>query len=178
MNGNIEYERKISEYDWDNLSALWESIESGTAEGWGAGRAFEYLVLRAFQLDGLDIRWPYHVGKLEQIDGVVYLDSLAFLIECKDQSESVNIEPVAKLRNQLYRRPPSAMGIVFSRSGFTDSAIILEQRTSPQRILLWEGQEVAYALNKRCMRKCLIAKYRHCIENALPNYYLKAEDLP
>ncbi|MDM8551931.1 restriction endonuclease [Desulfobacterales bacterium HSG2] len=86
------------------------------------------------------------MGKLEQIDGVVYTEGLAFLVECKDQAENVNIEPVAKLRNQLSRRPPATMGMVFSRSGFTESAVMLEQKTSPQRILLWEGYEIAYAL--------------------------------
>ncbi len=65
------------------------------------------------------------------------------------------------------------MGIVFSRSGFTDSAVILEQRTSPQRIVLWEGEEVAYALQNRHMREGLIEKYRHCIENGLPDYNIE-----
>lgn len=175
MDSNIEYEKKISEYDWDGLLSLWERIEAGTTdkEGWMPGRAFEYLVLRAFQLDGAKIRWPYNVGKLEQIDGVVYLEGLAFLIECKDQAESVNIEPMAKLRNQLSRRPTATMGMVFSRSGFTESALMLEQKTSPQKILLWTGEEITYALRKRYMKRGLIEKYRHCIEDGIPDYYLK-----
>lgn len=174
MNRNIEYEKKISEYGWDELSFLWKLIEKGKSDNeWESGRAFEYLILRAFQLDGLKVRWPYNVGGLEQIDGVVYSDGIAFLIECKDHAEPVNIEPIAKLNHQLARRPPTAMGIVFSRSGFTDPAVTL----TPPRILLWEGDEVNYAIRKRYMRGGLMEKYCNCIENGLPEYHIRTEAL-
>jgi hypothetical protein len=55
-------------------------------------------------------------GEVEQIDGVVYSDELACLVECKDEAGKVNFEPIAKLRNQLLRRPGAAIGMVFSRS--------------------------------------------------------------
>jgi hypothetical protein len=80
-----------------------------TSTFWDEGKALEYLVLRAFQLDGAEVAWPYTVKVkdriVEQIDGVMYVDSLACLIECKDTSQEVNIEAIAKLRNQLLRRP-------------------------------------------------------------------------
>jgi hypothetical protein len=41
------------------------SIEAGNTSGWAPGKAFEYLVLRAFQLEGAEVRWPYSV----RIDG-------------------------------------------------------------------------------------------------------------
>jgi hypothetical protein len=174
MNRNTEYEKKISEYGWDALLSLWKQIEDRKSDSeWGAGRAYEYLILRAFQLDGLKVRWPYNVGGLEQIDGVVYSDGIAFLIECKDHVEPVNIEPIAKLNHQLSRRPPNAMGIVFSYSGFTDSAV----RLTPPRILLWQGDEVSYAIRKRYMRGGLMEKYCHCIENGLPEYHIQTEAL-
>src|SRR4051812_40708911 len=109
----------------------------------------EYLVLRAFQLDGAVVRWPYVVHEdgeeIEQIDGVVYFDSVAGMIECKDTDKPTNIEPVAKLRNQLLRRPSGTIGVVFSRSGFTEAASLLARFIAPQTILLWSGDEVAYA---------------------------------
>ncbi len=121
MPDELEYEQKIAQYNAEALLALWQAIETGDTPEWGSGKAFEYLVLRAFQLEGAEIHWPYRVtiagDEVEQIDGVVYTDGLACLIECKDQREPVNIAPVAKLRNQLLRRPGSTIGAVFSRSG-------------------------------------------------------------
>jgi hypothetical protein len=48
-----EYQAAIQKLDWDGLQNLWERIETrSTAPDWAAGKAFEYLVLRAFELDG------------------------------------------------------------------------------------------------------------------------------
>lgn len=139
-----EYEAKIANYNWDDLIKLWSEIESGDTPGWGAGKALEYLVLRAFELDGAEVTWPYSVrvdgDELEQIDGVVYSKGLACIIECKDLRKKVNIVPIAKLRNQLLRRPATISGIVFSRKGFTRNAVKLATLISPQTILLWEGE--------------------------------------
>ena len=64
---------------------------------------------------------------VEQIDGAVHTNGLSCLIECKDQAGNVNIDPIAKLRNQLLRRPPAVCGILFSTSGFTEATEILTQ---------------------------------------------------
>ncbi len=180
MVSKTDYEKKISQYDWDDLLNLWSAVNAGDTPGWTPGKAFEYLVLRAFQLEGAEVRWPYSVridgGEIEQIDGVIYSDGLSCLVECKDQTGKVKIAPIAKLRNQLLRRPGAAIGIVFSRSEFTDSALTLAQFIAPQTILLWSGDEVDYALQNRYMRKGLVAKYRYCIEFGLPDYDIKTED--
>jgi hypothetical protein len=182
MTSSTEYEKRISQYGWDELIDLWEAITTGDTSEWAPGKAFEYLVLRAFQLDQAEVRWPYGVrmgeDEIEQIDGVVYWNGLACLVECKDQAERVNIEPIAKLRNQLLRRPGTAIGIVFSRGGFTDPAATLARFTAPQTILLWDGEEILYALEKRYMCRGLVAKYRICIEYGLPDYNITIEELP
>jgi hypothetical protein len=88
MTSGTEYESKILRYDWNDLFGLWKSIESGNTPEWEPGKALEYLVLRAFQIEGAEIRWPYKVrmdgAEIEQIDGVIYSDGLACLVECKD----------------------------------------------------------------------------------------------
>jgi hypothetical protein len=175
MLDEINYKHQISQYQWDDLLKLWEAIKKGnTPEEWAPGKAFEYLIVRAFQLEGAEVIYPFSVkmgGKeIEQIDGVVYTGGLACLIECKDQKAPVNIGPIAKLRNQLLRRPATAIGIIFSRSGFTEHAMTLARFIAPQTILLWEGDEIEYALEHRCLRKGLIAKYRYCIEQSIPFY--------
>jgi hypothetical protein len=137
-----EYEAKIQRYHWPGLRILWERIHSrDTAPEWAAGKAFEYLVLRAFQLDGGEVQWPYNVPigdeVVEQIDGAIHVSGLSFLVESKDlETDNVAIGPIAKLRNQLLRRPPGTFGVIFSRTGFTDPARVLVQFTSPQNILL------------------------------------------
>ena len=183
MASENEYRRRIGQHDEAGLLGVWESIKDGDTPGWEQGKAFEYLVLRAFQLEGADIRWPYSVWmsgeQIEQIDGIVYSDGLACLIECKDQEDKVNVEPIAKLRNQLLRRPPATIGVVFSsRSEFTDPAVTLVQFTAPQTILLWRPKEVEHALRGHRMRSGLVAKYRSCVERGLPDYDITAEDLP
>jgi hypothetical protein len=54
-----EYENKIKSLDWNGLRSLWDSIEirNTAAIGWDAGKAFEYLVLRAFELDGAKVKF-------------------------------------------------------------------------------------------------------------------------
>ncbi len=167
------YQQKISRFTRRELLRLWKSIEASDTPEWEAGRAFEYLVLRAFELEGAEVRWPYRVElggeEIEQIDGVVYSDGLACLIECKDSIEKTKIEPIAKLRNQLLRRPVATIGIVFSRSGFTEPAETLTRFVAPQTILLWHGAEMEFALQRKYMRQGLREKYRHCVENG--NFY-------
>jgi len=181
MTAEEVYRQRITRYRWDDLLSLWQSIEAANTPGWSPGKALEYLVLRAFELEDAEVCWPFSVhvrgDEIEQIDGVVYMDGLACLIECKDRAERVNVEPIAKLRNQLLQRPGPVLGIVFSRSGFTDPAVTLAQFVAPQTILLWDGDELAYALDKRAMRRGLLAKYRHCIEYGFPDYNIKIEDL-
>lgn len=177
-----ELETRISTYNWRSLLRLWQEIESRTTESWQSGKALEYLVLRAFELEGAEVKWPYEVSLegeiIEQIDGVVYFDHFACLVECKDQTDPVNIEPIAKLRNQLLRRPGQAVGIVFSRGGFTGPAVKLAHQLAPQTVLLWDGLEIEYAIKKHHFRRGLIAKYRFCVENGFPTYNLKAEEQP
>lgn len=173
---DIDYEQTITEYGWDDLLALWQAIERGDTPGWATGKALEYLVLRAFQIEGGEVRYPYRVNisdeEVEQIDGVVYTDGLLCLVECKDQAHHINIEPIAKMRNQLQRRPGAAIGVVFSRSDFTKPAFTLAQFLHPQTILLWNGEEIAYALQRQVMRQALMTKYRFCIEEGLGYYNL------
>ena len=169
-----EHATRIQARDWAGLRDLWQQIEARDTPDFDAGKAFEYLVIRAFQLDGAEVRWPYrfviHDVELEQIDGVVYAEGLAFLVESKDENQAIATNPIAKLRSQVDRRHPGTIGMLFSRRGFTGPALILVQQTSPQSILLWSGFEVAHALQREHITDALVAKYRHCIEHGIPDY--------
>src|SRR5205085_2729308 len=97
---------------------------------------------------------------VEQIDGAIYHGGLAWLVECKDQAENITIEPLAKLRSQLSRRPPGTLGMVFTRSGYTEPAKILARYMTPLSILLWEFPEIELAFAAQIMCVGLTAKYR------------------
>ncbi|MCS6625646.1 restriction endonuclease [Roseibacterium beibuensis] len=174
-------EAKIRRLDWAGLRRLWTSIAAGRTKGWASGKAFEYLVLRAFELSGATVRWPYAVNLdgavVEQIDGAIHISGLSCLVESKDTIDPVNIEPIAKLRNQLLRRHSSAMGLLFSKSGFTSPAITLAHFLAPQSILLWSGEEVSALLDVEDFSSALLSKYRAHVEDGVPDYDVRAAAL-
>jgi hypothetical protein len=162
------------------LQQLWSGIQSGNTPGWPKGKAFEYLVIRAFDVERVPVRYPYEVpgnnGTLEQIDGAVHLDFISFLIESKDFSKKkTNIEPVAKLDLRLQRRPSGTLGVLFSRNGLTDLALEIG---IPRNLLLWQGNEIDVAIRNPRMRDGLVIKYRHSIEDGVRDYNLLREGWP
>lgn len=184
MTTEAQYKTMIQSLQWKDLRDLWEGIRNRNTPGWDAGKAFEYLIVRAFHLDGAEVKYSYRVKlfgeEVEQVDGVVYCSGLSCLLESKDFADKVNVDiaPIAKLRNQLLRRPASTIGLVFSRTGFTDPARHLSYFSLPQTILLWSGEEIQYALEQESICELLLLKYRVCIEDGLPDYDVRERDIP
>jgi len=147
-------------------------LQAGRAPGWPPGKAFEYLILRAFELDGATVRYPFevtaHDSVIEQIDGAVYAGYLSCLVETKDSTAQVDVAVLAKLRTQLARRPAGTIGSVFSRMGFTRPAFALAGYFAPQTVLLWSGKEVEECLRQESIAAALLAKYRECVEEGAP----------
>lgn len=153
----VDYIARIRRYNTAQLVTMLQDIRAGRSPaGWSRGRAFEHLVLRGFELDGADVEWPYTVHfaghALEQIDGAVHLQNTTFLIESKDYKNPLNVEPVAKLRTQLSRRPFGTMGIVFGRSNFSVPLKDLTRMMNPLQILLWDVDELEDALQIQATR--------------------------
>ncbi len=146
--------------------------------GWPPGKAFEHIVLRGFDLEqGGIVSWPYSVplngSIIEQIDGAVHLDTLSCLVETKDYADPLNIEPIAKLRNQLMRRPASTIGLVFTMSDFSDPAKSLTRIMNPLSVLLWDYQELKHAITNKVMCKGLKTKYMYAVEWGMPDYDIR-----
>ena len=173
-----EYQDLIQSHDHDDLLDL---HTNRNRVPWNAGKALEYLIIRAFELEGCTVRYPYSVmldeTEVEQVDGVVYFEHYSIMIETKDWSTSVNIEPIAKIRNQLLRRLVNTIGLIFSQQGFTEPAATLARFTAPQTILLWDGKELTWALNEHKMRESFQKKYRSSIEDGNPLYNILEEIL-
>lgn len=168
--------RKINKQK--DLLNFWDKIKSKNLNEWASGKAFEYLILRAFELEGAIVRYPYSVllfGQIvEQIDGCIHLSNkhLHVLAEFKDQKDKVNIEPIAKLRNQLLRRPSTSIGCVFTTSGFTEPALVLSQFSFPQTILLWENDNIEYCLKNKRFIKGLEEKFKIAVQESFTNFDL------
>lgn len=148
--------KKIVALSHADLAKMYDQIETGTPiPGWARGKALEYVLLRAFQLEGAKVTWPYDVRmkngpkiSIEQLDGAIHWNGQSCLVEAKDNADKIDFVPIAKLRSILARRPSSCFGMVFSRAGYTQSAQILSDHLSPQTILLWEGNEIKHCFAK------------------------------
>jgi hypothetical protein len=179
-----EYELQARALGWPDLRALWNQIKVRDTPGWAPGKAFEYLVLRAFDLDGADVQWPYPVSLygqqevIEEIDGSVRVGGLYSLIESKDEDGDIAIAPIAKLRNQLLRRPAGTIGMVFSSHGFTEAAKQLAQFAVPQAILLWTRTQVEFALNNQRICDLCERKYRACVDYGMVDFDISLGVIP
>ena len=179
MGAEQKYIDEIQKYDNASLLELWRSHHNGSPlkSIWEPGKLMEYTVLRAFQLEGAVVRWPYRVKLddevVEQIDGAISLGSHHIIIECKDWDKGISIEPFAKMRNQLMQRPAGVIGCIFSRSGYTDPAIGLSRFCSPQTILLWQNDELECCIEHKMMTYGLEVKLRKAAEEFLFFYNVK-----
>jgi hypothetical protein len=171
-----EYETAIRKLQWPGLQKLWADITANqVTPWWPPGKAFEYLVIRMFQLDKARVTWPYSVHlfgvqESEQIDGSVRIAGMHCLVESKSETDPIAIDPIAKLRNQLLRRPAGTVGFVFTTTTFTPPAVQMTHFALPQAILLWTGKEVAYALEQRRICKFAEEKYRVCVEHGVVDF--------
>ncbi|MEM7534821.1 MAG: hypothetical protein AAF639_21775 [Chloroflexota bacterium] len=159
-----QYRERAERMSWADLAHLWQQIKTGQTVDWDSGKALEHFVIRAFQLSDLRVEYPYDVPptgqRIEQIDGAVYDQSYIFLIECKDM-QTVDIEVVAKMRNQLMRRPATTFGCIFVAGRFTQPALMLAGFAIPHRILLWSEKDIETALENQNFKSMLREKYEY-----------------
>lgn len=91
----------------------------------------------------------------------------------KDKASN-DVSVIAKMRPQLDRRPPTTLGCIFVSGAFTWPAVHLTDLTSPQRILLWQQDDIEEALLDRKFGKVVLNKYRNLcrfgMTDCLPNY--------
>jgi hypothetical protein len=71
MANNFDNQNQIRAYKTPKkLTKLWSEILDRETPHWESGKALEYFVLRAFELEGATVRYPYEVnwkGIREQI---------------------------------------------------------------------------------------------------------------
>ncbi len=178
-----EYQRRVLALGHEELVALWSGLRVGVMPvEWPPGVLLEYLILRAFQLEGAEVTWPYRVYRkgvlLEQIDGVVYFDGVSCLVECKDVTRPVETIAIVKLKSQILRRPRTTLGALFCTGEVSEAAFTLVEMLPPPDVLLWEGAEIDLALRGQRLLEGMRMKLRHAVETGFVDLKLvKGSDL-
>lgn len=173
-----EKQQVIQNMGWDELVSAWNTRKDiDILFAWGQGKFFEYAIIRAFEIEGAQVRYPYNVSFPpfyiekerieEQIDGAIYVDGLSVIAESKDYSEvNIDIEPLAKLQVRLRRRPSQVIGCLFSATDFTWPAQALIETLMPHTILLWNKNDIEFCFKHHCFVKGLQVKFKSVIEEA------------
>jgi hypothetical protein len=113
---------------------------------------------------------------MEEIDGVAYNEHYSVLIESKDYSDknkkkkNISIEPIAKLRNQLLRRPYTSIGCVFSAGGYSEPVDTLISYLGNETILLWHGEEIELCITKKKVKEFFVKKLQYRIEYGISDF--------
>lgn len=165
--------KRIQGYDWKKLERLWGKIKSGKTPRWSAGKALEYMFVRAFDLEGAEVVYPFGNAVLkakEQLDGFIFTRELGagFLIECKDWKYSVAFDELAKLHGRLTYRAASTYGIFVSMNGYTPSAVEMQYLVYPHRILLWDANDIDECFKNHKFMAALKYKYQYNLATADP----------
>lgn len=169
------------------LTKMWNTRRDEDDEDvWPKGKLMEYMIIRAFELEShpdkpVFVSYPYGVREedignmeLEQIDGAVHVLGLHAIIECKDfKDNSIEIEPLVKLRFRLQARHSTAFGIFFSCTNMTKPAEYWINFMAPQLIIFWDREDIEYCLKNKCFVDCLETKYRVAIDKRDFNYHYK-----
>lgn len=162
---------RIRTYNWPKLLKLWRNIKAGNSTGWNSGKALEYMLVRAFDLNAAEVVYPYRNSVLdadEQMDGYVFIKDVGagFLLECKDWSKSVSFDEVAKLHGRLTYRPAFTYGMFVSKEGYTPSAMNLMYSLHPHNILLWSFGDIDECFKHHKFVKALKYKLQYAMITA------------
>ena len=136
-------------------------------------------MIRLFELSGLNICYPIS-QKTEQIDGVVYLNQIPFLVESKFyKKDKIDIEPIAKLMIRMQARPSYTMGLIIAKSGVTTAALEYMKFLQPKNVIVFQGDEIDTSINSATLKNKLFhalleKKVNALIERGVFDYHLNA----
>ncbi len=128
--------------------------------------ASDILVREAFELVGDEGE-----GIIEQIDGVVEIDGIIYLVEMKWWKDPLGLAEVSPHLVKIFNRG-SAGGILISNSGFTEPAVTSCKQALTQKIVvLCELEEIVMLLEKQNSLKDLFkSKIRTAVVDKNPLY--------
>ena len=138
-----------------------------------AGDVFERWVLEAFRLSGMQGHNAFRVplrtsaNTQEQIDGLIFDDWQAFLVEAKFWTQKVDFGPIVLLHDIVERRVAGTLGLFFSAFGYTGPAADCAAFLRPIRVLLFDATDLNWALQqesfKGSMKEMVQRKWLHTV---------------
>lgn len=121
-------------------------------DAWARGKKLESVLNRLFKASDILAREAFTLtgdqsqGVVEQIDGVVEIDSHLYLVEVKWWSERLGPKEMAELQVRVFHRD-QVRGIFISASGYTEAAIQSCRDSLPRAVfVLCELEEIVHAL--------------------------------
>lgn len=129
---------------WDeSVRRAFEKLE-GQANAHARGPQFEVLVQRLFEREHFTVKRNPGIARPRQTDLLATYGDETYLIETKWQQAQIDINDIDSLRSRLQRTSGHVIGVLFSMSGFTTTAI--EQITTyrDRTILLFGEQEIRH----------------------------------
>lgn len=191
----------FSPSDWQaagakELRKIWEdlrtdTIDEGTERRFRgrnlaseeAGDVFERWVLEAFRVSGMTGHYAFPVAlrqsesMREQIDGLVIDGWQGFLVESKFWTKKADFGPIALFHAHVETRPAGTMGLFFSAFGFTVPALESAESLRPFRILLFDRDDLLWALApgpfKGRMAEMVRRKWVLAIKEGLPHLQVR-----
>ena len=118
------------------------------------GRHFEGLIGRLFERAHLRVIVGSQAASPRDAD-LFASGRDEYLVEVKWQKTPANIDVIEGLWGRLARTPPHVVGVVFSMSGFSRTAIKLVEENRDRPILLVRGDEVARLCDGLALRPLL-----------------------
>jgi hypothetical protein len=185
--------------DLGDLRSIWESLRPDldaadterTFRGrpltpQQAGDVFERWVMEAFRLSGARGGYAYRVplrgsgSTREQIDGLLFDGWQGFLVESKFWTDKASFGPIALLHLLVEQRPVGVLGLFFSAFGYTVPAVESAELLHPIRVLLFDRQDLTWALGSTPfagrMAEMVRRKWMHAVKYGRP--YGPASDPP
>jgi restriction system protein len=115
---------------------------------------YSMLVKEAFTVKGLG-----YDGVVEQIDGLIELDSHLYFVEMKWWNKPIGVAEVAQPLVRVFSRPNETRCVFISASGYTEPAIETFRQATQQRICIMCGlQEFVQILESEKDLRDLIRK--------------------
>lgn len=112
------------------------------------GYAFEKLLGDMFRVNELEYRGSYKT-ETDQIDGAVTLDSFTYLMEARWRKEPAADAELGALTHKVERRLDATRGLFVSMAGYRDEAVHLYRLAKDNRLVLIDGQDLAWILEGR-----------------------------
>jgi hypothetical protein len=198
MASNLELENRIQAYDWPMLRSFWDEIKNNNTANltpsWASGKAFEYFIIRCFELSGCEVVYAFDVTNrqagiknnnksFQQIDGIVYLTiNFPFVIEAKNEAGNAKEADIDKLIGRLGQRPPQTMGCFFDTKGYSDGVLFQLLSKPNKNLLLWEKLDIDFLFSDANFQNnqpiiniadILRAKWKFFVERMNPYYIMQ-----